>query len=145
MKWGENIQINPQFPLKKRTRKISDKKRLVKQYRAVLTLLKNPSCVERGVFDKFPILPPDLRPILQLGDVKAVSDMTSLYILLIQRNIRHGKILFESYGESNEFLIGITYTGTFMARNCCTIGPSVNDNTEDDTLLSSNLSTRVRT
>jgi hypothetical protein len=31
--------------------------------------------------------------------------MTSLYILLIQRNIRHGKILFESYGESNEFLI----------------------------------------
>ena len=101
----ENIETNPQFPFKKRTRKISDKKRLVKQYRAVLTLLKNPSCIERGVFDKFPILPPDLRPILQLGDVKAVSDMTSLYILLIQRNIRHGKILFESYGESNEFLI----------------------------------------
>ena len=102
---AENIQINPQFPFKKRIRKISDKKRLVKQYRAVLTLLKNPSCIERGIFDKFPILPPDLRPILQLGDVKAVSDMTSLYILLIQRNIRHGKILFESYGESNEFLI----------------------------------------
>ena len=100
-----NIQTNPQFSFKKRIRKISDKKRLVKQYRAVLTLLKNPSCIERGVFDKFPILPPDLRPILQLGDVKAVSDITSLYILLIQRNIRHGKILFESYGESNEFLI----------------------------------------
>ena len=101
----ENVEKNPNFPVKKRTRKIADKKRLVKQYRAVLTLLKNPSCIERGVFDKFPILPPDLRPILQLGDVKAVSDMTALYILLIQRNIRHGKILFESYGESNEFLI----------------------------------------
>ena len=101
----ENVENNPNFPVKKRTRKIADKKRLVKQYRAVLTLLKNPSCIERGVFDKFPILPPDLRPILQLGDVKAVSDMTALYILLIQRNLRHGKILFESYGESNEFLI----------------------------------------
>jgi hypothetical protein len=101
----ENVEINPNFPVKKRTRKILEKKRLVKQYRAVLTLLKNPSCIERGVFDKFPILPPDLRPILQIGDVKAVSDMTALYILLIQRNIRHGKILFESYGESNEFLI----------------------------------------
>ena len=101
----ENVDTNPNFPVKKRTRKIADKKRLIKQYRAVLTLLKNPSCIERGVFDKFPILPPDLRPILQLGDVKAVSDMTALYILLIQRNLRHGKILFESYGESNEFLI----------------------------------------
>ena len=101
----ENVEKNPNFPVKKRTRKIAEKKRLVKQYRAVLTLLKNPSCIERGVFDKFPILPPDLRPILQLGDVKAVSDMTALYILLIQRNLRHGKILFESYGESNEFLI----------------------------------------
>ena len=91
--------------MKKRTRKLTDKKKLVKRYRAVLTLLKNPNCIERGVFSKFPILPPDLRPILKIGDVKAISDLTTLYKVLIQRNIRHGKILLESYGESNPFLI----------------------------------------
>nr|AYQ95034.1 RNA polymerase beta' subunit [Palmellopsis texensis] len=61
-----------------------------------LTFNLNSTSQESMVLTTLPVLPPDLRPIMKIGDQLTDSDLNKLYIKVIQRNDRLKKFLKDS-------------------------------------------------
>jgi len=67
----------------------SKKKRLIKRAKLIKSLLVNDIRPEWMIFTMLPVMPPDLRPIVQLdGGRFATSDLNDLYRRVINRNNR---------------------------------------------------------
>ncbi|ASS47024.1 DNA-directed RNA polymerase beta' subunit [Candidatus Nasuia deltocephalinicola] len=93
------IDLNHEFKKNKKLLLInknyysSSYKRILKKYKLINYLLKNNLSLNNIFFKIFPVLPPDLRPIVKLSDNNLISsDLNELYKRLIIRNNRLKKL-----------------------------------------------------
>jgi DNA-directed RNA polymerase subunit beta' len=77
-----------------KTSSVQKKNKLIKRIGAVQTFLLNNKSPTDMIMDVIPVIPPDLRPLLQLeGGRFATSDLNTLYQRVINRNNRLRKLL----------------------------------------------------
>ncbi len=76
-----------------KTSSVQKKNKLIKRIGAVQTFLLNNKSPTDMIMDVIPVIPPDLRPLLQLeGGRFATSDLNTLYQRVINRNNRLRKL-----------------------------------------------------
>lgn len=79
---------------KKQLRELCKKRdQLMRRTKLTRKLYRKNSNPESMILSVLPVLPPDLRPILKIGDQIAASDLNRLYQRVIYRNIRLKKFL----------------------------------------------------
>lgn len=77
-----------------KTSSVQKKTKLIKRIGVIQAFLQNNKSPTDMIFDIIPVIPPDLRPLLQLdGGRFATSDLNTLYQRVINRNNRLRKLL----------------------------------------------------
>jgi DNA-directed RNA polymerase beta' subunit len=93
----KNLFINKTIINKKKLKKIKKlyKRRyfFVRKAKLIRTLFKKESYLKETILTVLPVLPPELRPIVKLGNQIASSDLNRLYQRVIYRNDRLKKFL----------------------------------------------------
>jgi DNA-directed RNA polymerase subunit beta' len=93
----KNLFINKKILNRKKLKKLKKlyKKRyfFVRKAKLVRTLFKQESYLQETILTVLPVLPPELRPIVKLGNQIASSDLNRLYQRVIYRNDRLKKFL----------------------------------------------------
>ena len=93
----KNLFINKKILNRKKLKKLKKlyKKRyfFVRKAKLIRTLFKQESYLQETILTVLPILPPELRPIVKLGNQIASSDLNRLYQRVIYRNDRLKKFL----------------------------------------------------